>query len=190
MRLFAAFLLEEKVRSALSRVASGLARSCDGVRWVPAEQVHLTVKFLGEVPDRDVTRVAEAMARGAELGQAFELEIGRCGCFPPGGPVRIVWAEAKEESGAMARSVEAICDELATMGFPRESRAWSPHLTIGRVKEDSSRGRIRAAVEACTVPVMRQRVRAVTLMQSVLSPRGSTYTPVSQAELGSAGEPS
>ncbi len=184
MRLFSAFLLDDSVRAELSRVAVKLARTCGGVRWVPAEQLHVTVKFLGDVPDGDVVRVAEAMKEGAKRAEAFEFDIAGCGCFPPRGPVRIVWAGASEGSEAMTRAANAICGSLETMGFAPEPRAWSPHITIGRVKEDLSDGRIRAAAEACGFPPIRQSVRQVSLMQSTLSPKGSTYVQVGHAALG------
>jgi len=187
MRLFAAFLLSESVRSELSRAAAKLARACGGVRWVPAEQLHVTVKFLGDVPDRDVARVVEAMKEGAERAEAFEFGIAGCGCFPPRGPVRIVWAGASEGSEAMTHAANAICEALEAMGFAPESRAWSPHITIGRVKEDSSDGKIRAAAEAYSFPSIRQSVRQVSLMQSTLSPKGSTYVQVGHAALGVSG---
>lgn len=187
MRLFAAFLLGDAVQSELSRVGARLARTCVGVRWVPAEQLHVTVKFLGEVPDRDVVDVAEAMAVGARRAVPFEFEIGGCGCFPFRGPVRIVWAGAGEGAEAMTRAANAICGSLEELGFAAESRAWSPHITIGRVKEDSSQGRIRTAVEACRLSAIRQRVSHVSLMQSTLSPKGSTYVQVGRAALGIPG---
>ena len=85
MRLFVAIELDEDVRSVLREVQEGIQRSCDGVRWIPPVQLHLTVKFLGEVPDSDVGTVAEAVARGAGAGGPFAMTIGGNGCFPPRG---------------------------------------------------------------------------------------------------------
>jgi 2'-5' RNA ligase len=184
MRLFVAIELSKRVQSELGNVQTDLSRDCDGVRWIPSHQLHMTVKFLGDVPDRDVTKVSEAVAAAAARAAAFELEIAGCGCFPPRGPARIVWAGANEPTGTLLQCVDNVEGELEPLGFPRERRRFSPHLTIGRVREDRSGGRLRAAVEAYTFDSMEQAVSSVTLMSSVLSPKGPTYTPVSKANLG------
>ena len=184
MRLFVAITLDDDIRSALSRVQAGLGRECNGVRWIPAEQLHVTVKFLGEVPDANVTSVAEAMTRGAARATPFSMDLGGCGCFPPRGGVRIVWAGIHEESGALLRCADVVEQELVQIGFQKERRPFSGHITIGRVREDRSHGRIRSAAEAFQFDPVSQSVSTVTLMSSVLSPQGPTYTPVGKANLG------
>jgi 2'-5' RNA ligase len=184
MRLFVAVELDEYVRSQLRDIQEGLRRSCDGVRWIPPVQLHVTLRFLGEVPDADVPALSDAVARGAADGAPFSMALAGCGCFPPRGQVRIVWAGIHEPSGMLLKSAEAINREIDRLGYPRERRPFSPHITIGRVREDRSGGRIRAAAEAFSFRETEQSVASVTLMQSVLSPKGPTYTPVSKAILG------
>lgn len=184
MRLFVAIELSDAIRSALSKAQAELAPTCDGVRWIPSHQLHITVKFLGEVADRRVSEVAAAVAEAAAEGAAFDLEVAGCGCFPPRGPVRIVWAGGHERSGALVRCVEALENKLGALGFPKERRPFSPHTTIGRVREDRSGGRLRTVVEGHTLDAMRDSVSAITLMSSVLSPKGPTYTPVGKTSLG------
>lgn len=184
MRLFVAILLSDEVRAALARVQKDIGRSCDGVRWVRQEQLHVTVKFLGDVPDGDVPSVSEAIARGAAEGGPFSMTVEAAGCFPPRGGVRIVWAGATEPSNTMQRSVEAINGELEDLGFERERRAWSAHITIGRVKFDKSAGRTRSAVERVSYSGIDQAVDSVSLMSSVLGPNGPTYEQVFTCSLG------
>ena len=184
MRLFIAIEFSDEVRSTLSELQAALMPECEGVRWIPAEQLHLTVKFLGEVPDRDVNKVAEAVGRAAGTATPCDLAIAGCGCFPPRGPVRIVWAGGSEDTGALVRCVEGVEAELAQLGYPKERRPFSPHITIGRVKEDRSGGRLRSAVDAHTYPSAKEAVTSITVMSSVLSPKGPTYTPVSRTNLG------
>lgn len=184
MRLFVAIELSEPVRSVLAKVQADLRAGCDGVRWIPSHQLHLTVKFLGEVPDRDVDKVATAVAQAAKQGGPFELQIAGCGCFPPKGPVRIVWAGGREPSGVLLTCVDALEDKLESLGFARERKRFSPHITIGRVREDRSGGRIRDTVVAQRLDEVRESVTVLTLMSSVLSPKGPTYTPVNKTDLG------
>ena len=183
MRLFVALLLSEGVRAGLARVRAKLTRSCDGVRWIPSKQLHLTVKFLGEVPDSNVAAVSEAIAQASTRAAPSTMEIACTGCFPSGGPVRIVWAGAGDTPEAVDQCVETVTSELAQIGFAPERRRWSANITLGRVRDDRTGGRIRAAVEALSFEAMEQPVEALTLMSSVLSPRGPTYTVVSSANL-------
>ena len=184
MRLFVAWLLDDPVRAALNRLQDKLASSCKGVRWVPSEQLHLTVKFLGDVRDNDVKEVTDAVARSARLCKPFIMTISGCGCFPPRGPVRIVWVAANETKGVMMQGANNVINALAKIGFTPERRAWSPHITIGRVRDDRSHGSMRSAVEACTYDELQQPVNAVTVMSSVLSSKGPTYTAINTTDLG------
>jgi RNA 2',3'-cyclic 3'-phosphodiesterase len=184
MRLFVAFLFDEPVLVWLGRLQTGLEKKCSGVRWISRNQLHMTLKFLGEVPDQEVHHVAEAMQQGAAHAQPFTMDLSGCGCFPPRGPVRIVWVGASDPSGTMLRAVEAINGAVENAGYPPENRPWSPHITIGRARDDRSGGAIRAAVESFDGGNVRQSVDSVVLMSSVLSPKGATYTPVHTAKLG------
>ena len=184
MRLFVAIELDDPIRFALSSAQAELGRECDGVRWVPAHQLHLTVKFLGEVRDAEVSNVADAVAQAAALAVPFSMTVKGCGCFPRGGAARIVWAGLHEESGALTQCVEAVESQLEQIGFARERRPFSAHITIGRVREDRSGGRIRAGAEAMTLDAGDQAVSSLTLMSSVLSPKGPTYSAVNRTNLG------
>ncbi len=184
MRLFVAIELDEVVRAALGTSQAELGRRCPGVRWIPPYQLHITTKFLGEVPDSQVDDVSTAVACAAAESRAFDMVIRGCGCFPPRGPVRIVWAGIDEPSGALLQCVGAVERQLGELGFPPERRPFSPHITIGRVREDRSGGRIRTAAEQLPLDPCDQSVRSLTLMSSVLSPKGPTYTPVSTSNLG------
>ncbi len=176
--------LTAEIRDALQEVQSALGRAADGIRWIRQEQLHLTVKFLGETPDGEVPRVAEAVARSAARSRPFEMQLTECGCFPPGGPVRIVWVGTHDGSGALQESVYAVEEEMEGIDFPRESRPFSAHLTIGRAKDGRGSSAIRTAVERCTVKPVIQSVGELTLMSSVLSPKGPSYSVVSKAKLG------
>ena len=183
MRLFVAIQLSDEVRSALMAMQQTLRRTCDGVRWTRPEQLHLTLKFLGDVPDAEVSGVAQAVERAAGRAKRFEMRVNGSGCFPPQGPVRIVWVGVEEDSGELARCAQAMETELEQIGFARERRPFSPHITIGRVREDRSKGRTRSATEAHALRPVEQSVSSITLMSSTLAARGATYTSVTAAPL-------
>ena len=184
MRLFVAIELSESVRQALSDTQATLKQACKDVRWIPAEQLHLTVKFLGEVVDGDVAAVSEAMESAAAESKPFVMRVGECGCFPERGAVRIVWTSAMEENRLLAGCVAVVEAQIEPLGFPREHRPFAAHITIGRVREDRSQGKVRELVQAHRGKVVEQDVLSLALMSSALSPKGSTYTVVSLAKLG------
>jgi RNA 2',3'-cyclic 3'-phosphodiesterase len=184
MRLFVAIELSQAARRALSATQEKLKSQCPDVRWILPEQLHLTVKFLGDVADGDVVTVSEALEQAAVQAKPFIMRTGECGCFPERGAVRIVWTKAVEEHGLLAECVAAVEAQIEPLGFPREHRPFAAHITIGRVREDRSQGKLREIVQANRGKEIDQDVLSLTLMSSALSPKGSTYTAVSRAKLG------
>jgi len=184
MRLFIAITLNEKVRSALARFQERLKTKCPGVRWVTPALFHLTAKFMGEVDDGRVAEVSAAVERAACLAEPYEFELTGCGCFPRRGDVRVIWVGIEELTGRLASCVEAVEEEMEAIGFDRDRRPFSAHLTLGRLREDRSGGRIRDHMESCSFEPVAQSVESLTLMSSVLSPKGPTYTPVGVFKLG------
>lgn len=177
MRCFLAIELPESVRERLQTLQNRLQGVIRGVRWARPDQIHLTLKFLGEVPDAQlpaVCRVAEAAAIECPM---FDLEVVGTGCFPPRGPVRVVWAGVTEPPPPLL-DLQRRCERGFTpIGYPPEGRDFHPHLTLGRVNTSSVSGDTRLAVEresgfSCGSFTAKELV----LFQSVLSSSGPTYT--------------
>lgn len=155
-----------------------LRSRCADVRWTPPDDMHVTVKFLGEVEDGRINGVMAALELAAGQCSGFDLRVAGAGCFPPRGAVRIVWAGVEDPAGAAARCADAVESALEAVGFAREARRFSPHITVGRVGQDRSLGRLRRAVESVTVSPEALEVEALHLMASVRSPRGARYETV------------
>lgn len=188
MRLFVAIELSGAVKASLIRAQSVLRKRCDGVRWVGESAMHLTLKFIGDVDDNDVVETTEAVSLGVDGVASFDMEVGGCGCFPDRGPVRIIWAGVSEPSGALAACAGEIERRLEELGFPRERKPFSPHITLGRVHDDRSGGRIRSIVQAHAIEPLNEPVYGVSVMASELSPRGATYARVSRAIFSAVAE--
>ena len=186
MRLFVAIALNDAVKAELRKAQRALAAFDRTARWVTQDQMHLTLKFLGEVPDAQVEAICTAAGLAAAAMVPFELTVGGCGCFPPKGPVRVVWVGTEEPGGVLARGNEACEAHYAELGFPREGRPFSPHLTLGRVRDDATAGKLRQAVSAMQVARHRQPVKELCVVQSTLTPQGARYAIVSRHPLGSA----
>ncbi len=188
MRCFVAIELSADVRSRLGALQRRLSGLSSAVRWIRAEQIHLTVKFLGEVGDRQVAEVCELARAIADEHPPFELQVAGVGCFPPQGAARIVWAGLASLPAALT-DCQSACEEVfAGLGFKQEHRAYRAHLTIGRVREASASQRIREALRAeegfAAGPF---GVGELVVFQSVLGRGGSRYSPLARCPFGGGG---
>ncbi|MCK4659549.1 MAG: RNA 2',3'-cyclic phosphodiesterase [Phycisphaerae bacterium] len=183
MRLFIAIELSDEIKASLRKTQRELSAFDRAVRWVTADQMHLTLKFLGEVPDTRADDIRAATERIAQVSSPFEIAVGGCGCFPPKGRVRVVWMGVEEASGALAECNEHCESIYAEIGFERERRAFSPHLTLGRIREDKTDGRLREAVEAVQADIHRQKATEMCVVQSTLTPHGARYAIISRHSL-------
>ncbi len=183
MRLFVGIAVDDQIKRRMLRIGDRIDVRDARVRWCSSEQLHLTLKFIGEVADSQVTPIRDAVRGVAEKLEPFAIQIANTGCFPEQGPVRIVWVGGSEPSGILIKAVQGLEASLEPLGIVREKRTFSEHFTIGRVKFDHSHGRLRAAIVASTFEPARQDVGQIVLYQSILSGAGVQYTPILRAEL-------
>ena len=189
VRTFVAVTLEPEVLRALEE-AQGRLRALDGgraCRWIGADGIHLTLHFLGDVPEGRLPAVFEAVARGCRCFAPIDIGIVGLGCFPNLRQPRIVWAGVHEETGRLIDLQRAIGQELARVGYPPERRPFTPHLTIGRVRRDAARGDAAAlgrSVSAQPQEVLaKMRVERVHVIKSDLGPSGAVYAVMATSEL-------
>lgn len=183
MRLFVGAEPSGAVRDAAAHCASSLhqriarAGAAAGMRWVPPENFHLTVWFLGEVSDARAGAVLDALSPPMSA-PAFELHLAGFGAFPPSGPPRVLWIGLTRGIPELARAHDEVGERLAPWGFAPEARAYSAHLTIARIKEPprgAARQAIRAAIAAAKCDAGSCRIEALTVFRSRTSPHGATY---------------
>lgn len=190
LRAFIALEIPAPIREAIQQQTAALRKSADSslVRWVPAGNLHLTLKFLGDVPSANLPFLTQMLAREAGQQARFSMQVGGLGAFPNSRRPRVIWIgiRAPEALSALARSLESATRRL---GYPPEERPFSPHLTIGRVKQAASPAdlqRVHVALEAIQVgPLGSADISAVHLMKSDLRPTGSVYTRLFSAPLSS-----
>jgi 2'-5' RNA ligase len=166
MRLFLAIELPAVVKDALADIAHPPLAD---LKWTATEQLHITMKFLGEVPDDQVPALVEAMRRVPKPGE-LPLQIAGVVMFPPRGPIRIVGAEVADDTGGLAKLAADLEDAAATLRFPREKRPFHAHVTLARARQPIRRDRVMV-----TIPELPFVASEFVLMQSTLSPQGSTY---------------
>jgi len=187
IRSFVAIPLSIEVQRNARRLMRDLRQEKDGIKWVPEDNLHLTLKFLGEVVDRDVPAVCRAIRNVCQAVSPFTMEFAGAGGFPTSDRPRVIWAGITEGGEALAELVTQLETELAGLGFKPEPRDYRPHLTLGRVKSSS-----RAASEEVVDRVKRYEKRIlgtmeadqVRLMASFLDKTGPTYNVMDTIWLG------
>jgi 2'-5' RNA ligase len=183
-RLFVGVALDGGTRAAVAdalRSAREGGARVEGLRWLAPESWHFTLQFLGAVPDENVASVREACARAASTQSAFELELSGAGAFGSARKARVVWVGVSGGGDKMAALADAVGAELEALGFAREERAYSAHLTVARLKTPANVERLLATMR---VPRCAMRVEEVTLFRSHLSQQGARYEVVARFALG------
>jgi 2'-5' RNA ligase len=183
MRIFLAVFPSAEAQGAAARVIERLRRPGDGVSWVKRENLHYTMRFMGELGESGQSRVTEAACQGVAGHQRFEAALGTAGAFPNARGARVLWlglSAGTEALAALARSVEQV---LRQRGFDAADHAFTSHLTIGRVRERGQDWSERLAGVSAE-PAARFTVNRVVVVQSTLSPKGSIYQVRGEATLG------
>lgn len=188
IRTFIAIHLSQDARRRLTETIRWMVSEVpSGVRWVDPEGIHLTLKFLGDIEPALVEDVLRAMEQAASGTLPFQVHLNGLGVFPNLRRPRVLWAGVggdMDALGALQEKVEAAMEGLA---FPRERRAFSPHLTLGRVRDTISavaRQRVGGLVSQGSLDGADPwPVNAVHLMRSNLTPDGAVYTSLGSVSL-------
>ncbi len=183
-RLFFALDLPPEVKDSLTDVQRRLKRSGADARWVRMEGVHLTIKFLGNVAAERVGELAEAVRPAAEACPPLRLRPAGAGAFPRLNSPRVAWVGISGDTDRLAELAAGMERALEPLGFEPESRPFSPHLTLGRVK--SSKGRVKlteAIVGLSDYQGPEFTARELILYRSILGPHGARYEALSKIEL-------
>jgi RNA 2',3'-cyclic 3'-phosphodiesterase len=188
IRAFIAIDLTPEIIKRLEQVSKQLKTRLDGVpvRWVPVDNIHLTLKFLGDVSVANVEMLQKILLAEINGHHAFEISVGGLGAFPSARRARVVWVgvEAPAELAAVQSGVDGAMDRL---GYAREDRPFSPHLTLGRVSRNAAaqdERLIYEAIEAIKLGFLGvARVQGVHLYKSDLHPNGAVYTRLFTASL-------
>ena len=183
-RTFICLELPETIRAQAEALQGRLPGLGDKVRWVNPRNLHLTLRFLGEISRSQVDTVCLAVRCAAARVEAFPIHLSGTGCFPSPRRPRAFWIGVTEASD-ITRLFQAVEEELFCAGFPREARPFSPHLTLGRFRVDRSSPRLGALLAEAEFDAAPFLVTDVTVMKSELRKSGAVYTPLARKPLKS-----
>ena len=185
IRAFLAIDLPASLRSVLSWAQEELKQSGADVKWVPPGNIHITLKFFGNITEAQVEDIAQA-AQSVTAAQApFALMITDAGAFPSPKNPRVVWLGVGGDLAVVRDFHRRLEAAFASLGFAPEDRPFSPHLTLGRVKSQTGRPELTRRLVTLPSPDCDPfRVSEVILFRSNLSPQGATYLPLKVIPLG------
>ena len=188
MRCFIAIDIDGKIRKAIADLQKQIASKVDvkkgDLKWVEPNNIHLTLKFLGEISDEQVAEVSEIAKTVAQAHQKFNLEIESVGSFPPTGSqkgggrsAKVVWVGAGKGTDALLALQKDLDDLLAQAGYPKEEREFSAHLTLCRVNHPMAGIKVGEAIAQFShLKLGSIAADAIYVYQSQLTPAGPNYT--------------
>jgi 2'-5' RNA ligase len=189
IRAFIAIPLPATLLTKLAALQQRLERRVPprSVRWVRAEGIHLTLKFLGDTPKEQLPDIKRALAAVGRHAPACTFTAVDLGCFPNTNRPRVVWVGIREPTGRLVALQHAIEEVVASLGFPPEGRKFSPHLTLGRIGRRASHsdaalvGKLVADTGVGTLAEV--AADRFCLIRSVLKPSGAEYTTLEEFHL-------
>jgi len=188
IRVFIAIELPEALKKELHELESQLKRSSPPVvRWVDPNSIHITLKFLGEVSEDSIDEIMLAMEESVQGMFPFKLDVREIGAFPNLNRVQVIWVGVSGEINKVIEIQKQIESNTEQLGFPRESREFTPHLTLGRIRNEATandRQRLGKLLSGTTFRAIHNiEVNGINLMRSQLTPNGAIYTCVGSIRL-------
>ena len=178
-RAFIAIDLPESVKSFLSEAQEALKLYGFRVKWVRPQNIHLTLKFLGDTATADINKIAGAIMLAARGCPAIYLAARGIGVFPNVRRPRVIWAGLDGQLEILANLQQTLDAQLADVGFARDSRAFKSHLTLGRVRGKIAPDRIKTAIDKLKDFESESfEIDEIILFKSELRPTGAVYTRV------------
>jgi 2'-5' RNA ligase len=188
IRSFIAIELPQNVKDGLAVLRSELEKAEHTfVKWVAPEGIHLTLKFLGNIPFKQIAQITKAMEEATQGVSPFHLEISGLGAFPNLKQPRVLWVGISGEVDKLSSLQQNIDSALASFGFVEEERPFVPHLTLARIRQGASPLERKTFGELLMSSSFETRyplvVDSISLMKSQLTPEGAIYTCLAIAEL-------
>lgn len=175
-RTFLAVELDKGVRRQIAGLIDLMTRQVSGIKWVESENIHLTLKFFGDVDELDIPEICQTVQETLSSHEAFSINCRGVGAFPHMARARTIWVGVNDGETEICNLQEDIDEQLRLIGFRSESRRFHPHITLGRVRDGRNRELIRELLQTYvdaqfgTLPVA-----VLTLFSSQLAKTGPEY---------------
>ena len=187
MRTFIAIELPEEIKDALYHLQEKLKKSQADVKWVVPQNIHLTLKFLGEIKDGQFDEIASILEGVAEEKNTFTIRLSSIGAFPKINFPRVIWVGIDKGDNETEEIARMLQERLKQIGIPEEERPFSSHITVGRVRSALNKQRLAE----CLLDLQNKdgflnqefQVEKITIFKSTLTPKGPIYEVLKEANL-------
>ncbi len=183
VRTFVAVEMPESIGRQFEEVESRLMKADAHVKWVEPRNIHITMKFLGEIDEDQLDILYRGVEEGVRECGPFDVSLAGLGAFPNLTRPRVVWVGVDRGKDDLAKLQKTIEDSICQYGFPREDRSFSPHLTIGRVKSPRGLPELAEAIRGFHFETVSFGVKEVVVMESTLTSAGPIYSPLRKVGL-------
>ncbi len=187
IRSFIAIELDKEIQNQLSQIQKQLKTSGADVKWVEKDNIHLTLKYLGEIDEKKSESIKSILNEIAKSTKQFEISLKDIGAFPKIEFPRVIWVGLDKGAKESIELAGKIDEALSGLGFQKETRPFAAHLTIGRVRSPKNKDALKEKVQTANrtpLTANQQLVSSIILFQSALTPRGSIYTKLNESRLG------
>ena len=184
-RVFCAVELPEDVRARLQDHIARLRKEVPdaAASWSRVENIHLTLKFFGNVALDSIPKISLAATRTTEQFSKFQISVGNTGVFPRPSRAQVLWIGVNDPTGKLSNLQKRFEEECALAGFEKENRAYSPHLTIARIRKPESSRQLADTHLNTNFPSITVTIKELILFRSELSSKGSNYTAISRHQI-------
>lgn len=176
MRSFIAINLPDTIKAEIGEIIARLRNAGPPARWVPAQNLHVTIKFLDEISDDQVKPLIGAITAASGQTKPFPLQLGGFGFFPNERKSRVFWIGIESGFDVLKELARTADHQTAALGFESEKRPFSAHITLARFREPAPAGNLAVAASHLDYHSQPIQVTGIDLMKSVLSPKGAAYS--------------
>jgi RNA 2',3'-cyclic 3'-phosphodiesterase len=184
-RVFCAVAIPEEVRALIAQHTAQLKNTVPDAQasWTPEQNIHLTLKFLGDTPQTRVQELSKAASRATARIESFRVSVEETGAFPRQGPPRALWIGINDPEGKLQKLYSSLEDECAKAGFQKETRSLHPHLTIARLRKLQHARALASVHKQMLFEPVEVEVAELLVMRSELGRDGSKYSVISRHPL-------
>lgn len=182
IRSFIAIELNQEIQQELGNLQAQLRKSDADIKWVKPENIHLTLRFLGNIDSSQIVDIKKVLNNLSTQTQSFQMNLSKIGAFPNLNYPKVIWVGVEEGKNQLIEINENLESRLEKNGFSRENRSFHPHITLGRVKSQKNRDRLKFQIQSINFLSKNKMIaQKITFFKSILAPEGSIYASLHEA---------
>lgn len=178
MRTFIAFELSSDIKNEFAELQEKLKKAGADVKWVNPNNIHLTLKFFGEISDDKVAPISKILDEISSENRPFKISLSGLGAFPDLNRPRVLWVGIGEGASSAEQIAKSLENNLEKLGFSKEERPFRAHFTLGRVKSGKNKSELKQKILSLEPRPASCTINSITFFRSILTPKGPIYTSI------------